>query len=125
MHVCHRGRYRHIVTACKETRDTYVLNIAASRGTQTHIRGMRPDPDHADSDIIHNTVDDTGASGQCTPYEDAYEVWCDYFSEELVTLYHSLKDHTDAMGLALFEFMDISAFCHFAYRMSSGRKPGY
>jgi len=91
-----------------------------------HYDTMRPDPDHIiESDIIHNTVDDTGASGPCNPYEDAYEIWCDYFSEELVTLYHSLKDHTDAMGLPLFEFMDISAFCHFAYRMSSGRKPGY
>ena len=57
------------------------------------------------------------------PYEQDYETWCDYYSEELATLYHSLKDHAAAMGLPMLEHMDMPAFCEFAFRVSSGRKP--
>lgn len=57
------------------------------------------------------------------PYEQDYETWCDYYSEELATLYHSLKDHAAAMGLPMLEHMDMPTFCEFAFRVSSGRKP--
>lgn len=57
------------------------------------------------------------------PYERDYETWCDYYSEELATLYHSLKDRAAAMGLPMFEYMTMQAFCEFAFKMSSGRKP--
>lgn len=78
---------------------------------------------HSDWDPRTGNEYDDEESAEYEDYENDYETWCDYFSDELATLYHSLKDHAAAMGLPMMEHMDMSAFCHFAFKYSSGRKP--
>jgi hypothetical protein len=78
---------------------------------------------HSDWDPKTGNEYDDEESAEYEDYENDYETWCDYFSDELATLYHSLKDHAAAMGLPMMEHMDMSAFCHFAFKYSSGRKP--
>ena len=78
---------------------------------------------HSDWDPKNANDDDDDDTGEYDDYEEDYETWCDYFSDELATLYHSLKDHTAAMGLPMMEHVDMSAFCEFAFKYSSGRKP--
>jgi hypothetical protein len=43
----------------------------------------------------------------------------DYYSEELVVLYHQLKDQCSDNGWRLFENLDFCDFCKFAYVHSS------
>ena len=74
-------------------------------------------------DESHLIEDDGADAPEYEHYENDYETWCDYYSDELVTLYHSLKDHAAAMGLPMLEHMDMQAFCEFAFKYSSGMKP--
>jgi hypothetical protein len=53
-----------------------------------------------------------------TPEEFEY-----YWSDELLTLYHQLKDTCSSYGFALFETLDFCEFCKFAYVRSSKTKP--
>lgn len=46
-----------------------------------------------------------------------------YWNDELVTLYHQLKDTCSSYGFALFETLDFCDFCKFAYVKSSKTKP--
>lgn len=46
-----------------------------------------------------------------------------YWNEELVVLYHQLKDTCASQGFALFETLDFCDFCKFAYVKSSKTKP--
>lgn len=46
-----------------------------------------------------------------------------YYNEELVILYHQLKDTVSNHGYALFENLDFCDFCKFAYSKSSKTKP--
>ena len=46
-----------------------------------------------------------------------------YWGEELLTLYHQLKDTCAAGGFALFEKLEFFDFCQAAYAHSSKRKP--
>lgn len=70
--------------------------------------------------VVDVSDDETSEYDQ---YEQDYETWCDYYSDELVTLYHSLKDQAASMGLPMLEHMTMQTFCEFAFKMSSGRKP--
>ena len=51
------------------------------------------------------------------------EVWADYHSEYLATLYHCLVDHAHAMGVPILDTCTFPQFVHFCFRHSSGRKP--
>lgn len=51
------------------------------------------------------------------------EVWADYWSEELVTLYHGLQEHARAMGTAVLDACTFPDFVEFCFKFSSGRKP--
>lgn len=46
-----------------------------------------------------------------------------YWNDELMTLYHQLKDTCSSYGFALFESLDFCDFCKFAYVKSSKTKP--
>lgn len=46
-----------------------------------------------------------------------------YWGDELLVLYHQLKDSCSQYGFALFENLDFCTFCKFAYDQSSKRKP--
>jgi hypothetical protein len=46
----------------------------------------------------------------------------DYWSEELVILYHALIDRSAGSGWRLFENLDFCDFCKFAYDKSSRHK---
>lgn len=62
-----------------------------------------------------------------TPEEDPGvtdpEEWQDYWSEELVTLWHSLKDQAQSMGAYVLDTCTFADFTHFCFTHSSGRKP--
>jgi hypothetical protein len=46
-----------------------------------------------------------------------------YWSEELVTLYHVVKDHCSQYGWPVFDELTFCDFCKFAYDTSSKAKP--
>lgn len=46
-----------------------------------------------------------------------------YWADELVQLYHNLKDHAYDQGWPLFENLNFCDFCKFAYDKSSRTKP--
>ena len=54
---------------------------------------------------------------------DDPETWMDYWSEELVTLWHSLQDRCAAGGWAILDRAAFPDFTDFCWRLSSGRKP--
>lgn len=51
------------------------------------------------------------------------EVWSDYHSEFLVTLYHQLKDSIAGMGVYVLDKSQFSDFVDYCFAFSSGRKP--
>jgi hypothetical protein len=51
------------------------------------------------------------------------EVWMDHWSEELVTLWHSLRDHSHNMGCAILDTCDFPTFAEFCFKNSSGHPP--
>ncbi len=51
------------------------------------------------------------------------EEWADYWSEELVTLYHGLEDHARAMGTYVLDRCTFPDFVEFCFKFSSGRRP--
>ena len=51
------------------------------------------------------------------------EVWMDYWSEELLTLWHLLRDQCTANGYAILDTCAFPDFTQFCFRMSSGRPP--
>ena len=51
------------------------------------------------------------------------EVWMDYWSEELVTLWHGLKEHCDMLGAAVLDHCDFPKFAQFCWEHSSRRPP--
>ena len=56
-------------------------------------------------------------------YEEDPEVWQDYHSEYLVSMYHQLRDYVASTGVPILDrctFHDFATFCH---AKSSGRKP--
>jgi len=46
-----------------------------------------------------------------------------YWSEELVVLYHTVKDHATQYGWPIFDSLNFCEFCKFAYKHSSKSKP--
>ena len=51
------------------------------------------------------------------------EVWMDYWSEELVILWHGLQEHSQSMGAAVLDECTFSAFANFCWHHSSRRPP--
>ncbi len=51
------------------------------------------------------------------------EEWGDYWSEELVTLYHGVTDQARGMGAYVLDACRFHDFVEFCFRHSSGRKP--
>ena len=56
------------------------------------------------------------------PIEDPEE-WSNYWSEELVILYHSLSDHARNAGWALLDACTFANFVEFVYSHSSRLPP--
>lgn len=51
------------------------------------------------------------------------EVWMDYWSDELVTLWDGLKEHAGAMGAAVLDTCEFPAFAQFCWYHSSRYPP--
>ena len=52
------------------------------------------------------------------------ETWMDYWSEELVTLWHGLLEQRSALGAgAILDSADFPTFAQFCWEHSSGRPP--
>ena len=80
---------------------------------------------HSDDDL-HSTCseDETGAvgGGRADTVRDPEE-WEDYWSEELVTLYHCVQDRARGMGAYVLDACTFHDFAPVCWRHSSGRKP--
>lgn len=83
---------------------------------------MWGDDDHGANDLAYDSDPgaETGASARVV--EDP-EVWMDYYSEELVTLWHSLKEQCESMGLAVLDACAFPDFAQFCFKFSSGHPP--
>ncbi len=51
------------------------------------------------------------------------EVWMDYWSDELLTLWHGLKEHSEAMGAAVLDTCEFASFVQFCWYHSSRYPP--
>ncbi len=54
---------------------------------------------------------------------DDPEVWMDHWSEELVTLWHVLREQAASMGAAVLDSCAFPAFAQFCWEHSSRRPP--
>ncbi len=76
---------------------------------------------HSEEDYnSHSDGEDGSGRGHCI---DSPEVWMDYWSEELVTAWHALHEHCQAMGAAVLDRCDFPAFARFCWEHSSRRPP--
>jgi len=54
---------------------------------------------------------------------DDPEVWMDYNSEFLLTLWHQLQDQVASMGVYILDKCTFSDFTEFCFKHSTGRQP--
>lgn len=54
---------------------------------------------------------------------DNPEVWMDYWSEELLDLWYSLKDQCTGRGFAILDTCTFPDFAQFCFQFSSGHPP--
>lgn len=73
-------------------------------------------------DEAHSAGSDADAPSRKGRVSDP-EVWMDYWSDELVMLWHSLQEHSQAMGAAVLDECDFPAFAEFCWHHSSRRPP--
>lgn len=66
--------------------------------------------------------DDSSAPPQAVIINDP-EVWMDYYSDELLDLYHSLQDQCTSRGFAVLDACTFPDFAQFCFRFSSGYPP--
>lgn len=80
--------------------------------------GLYSDDD--DEEATFSTDDDIDLG---TPDDIDPEVWQDYWSEELVTLYHDMQEQVNKMGWAILDECSFHDFATFCYQKSSKRPP--
>lgn len=51
------------------------------------------------------------------------EVWMDYYSEDLLDLWYSLKERCESRGFAILDTCQFSNFAQFCFQNSSGYPP--
>lgn len=51
------------------------------------------------------------------------EVWMDYYSEELLDLWYSVKDRCTSRGFAILDACQFPDFAQFCFQFSSGYPP--
>lgn len=73
-------------------------------------------------DEYHSGSDADEAGGRHDVVEDP-EVWMDYHSEELVTMWHQLLDQAAATGVYVLDKCAFSDFTEFCFKHSTGKKP--
>lgn len=76
---------------------------------------------HSDED--YNGCADGDECGRGPQAVDDPEVWMDHWSEELVSLWHSLREHSQSMGAAVLDRCDFPAFAQFCWERSSRLSP--
>lgn len=76
---------------------------------------------HSDDDYYSGS-DGEDARLQDDTVDDA-EVWMDYHSEQLATLWHLSQEAVASMGVYVLDACSFNDFCHFCFAKSSGRKP--
>lgn len=64
-----------------------------------------------------------GGGGSKFRYEGDPEVWQDYYSEELVRLFHAAVDSAVAQGLPILDKCTFHDFATFCFQRSSGVVP--
>lgn len=74
------------------------------------------------SDDSDNDASSPAARHEAAIIEDP-EMWMDYYSEELLDLWHSLKDQCTGRGLAILDTGTFPDFAQFCFQFSSGHPP--
>lgn len=69
-----------------------------------------------------SSEEDSGGVGRFR-YESDPEVWQDYYSEELVRLFHAAADAAAAQGLPILDKCTFHDFATFCFEKSSGVVP--
>ncbi len=67
--------------------------------------------------------EDSSGGGGGYRYEGDPEVWQDYYSEELVRLFHAAVDSAAAQGLPILDKCTFNDFATFCFQKSSGVVP--
>jgi hypothetical protein len=80
------------------------------------------DDDGADQYLSDGGTGGAEEVGRVTVITDP-EVWADYHSEFLVSGYHQLIDHFDAMGVPVLNACSFHHFVDFCFQRSSGHVP--
>jgi hypothetical protein len=79
-----------------------------------------PHEDSSDEDPCGGAGDSSGSKFR---YENDPEVWQDYYSEELVCLFHAALDSAVAQGLPILDKCTFNDFATFCFQKSSGVVP--
>lgn len=78
---------------------------------------------HADEDFSHESDNDARDHCRAANIIEDPEVWMDYYSEELLDLWHSLKERCESCGLAILNTCTFPDFSQFCCQFSSGHPP--
>ena len=84
---------------------------------------MWSDDGHA-TDASHDSDNDAGHPRAAATIDDP-EVWMDYYSEDLLDVWYSLKERCECTGLAILDACQFPDFAQFCFQFSSGRPPTY
>lgn len=89
--------------------------------TGRHVKPRMLSDDEAD--VWYESDESNEADAAAATVVADPEVWMDHWSEELVTLWHALTDHSAAMGCAILDKCDFPTFAEFCFKHSSGHPP--
>lgn len=78
---------------------------------------------HSDDEYWSGSESDPGAVAAADDAVEDAEVWMDYHSEQLLTLWHQAQDTVASLGVYVLDACTFNDFCHFCFARSSGRKP--
>lgn len=76
----------------------------------------------SDDDFAWNTDEDAHDPQAPHAVTDPEE-WMDHWSEELVVLWHGLREHAQSMGAAVLDKCAFPDFAEFCFKFSSGHPP--
>ena len=80
----------------------------------------------SDNECYFSDTDGNSSSADNPPAPrivDDPEVWQDYWRDELLDLWDSLKEQCSSLGLAILDTCTFSDFADFCFRKSSGYPP--
>jgi len=85
---------------------------------------MWSDDDRVDvGDVSQESDNDVNDQYSAANIIEDPEVWMDYYSEELLDVWYSLKERCESLGLAILNTCEFPDFAQFCFKFSSGHPP--